>query len=187
MEITYIVNEKAVREPQKILVDFLRTLPAAVKYGKTVLYEGETVYLPYLSAVYEIVQTKEKYSFLCSCTSRDIAVLSGQRFSELSINRTDADDDSIIPVSRTESEVMDEIETQIKLDRQIRKTAKYYRLNLVSTGRVYLRETVFYAKGRKNYIFPVDPLQGKVDFQNAGAINRHIAEIFVRQHPEVLK
>ncbi|MFA6856484.1 MAG: hypothetical protein WCR31_04675 [Treponema sp.] len=187
MEITYIVNEKAGREPLKILTDFMRTLPAVVKYGKTILYEGETVYLPYLSAVYEIVQTKEKYTFICSCTSRDIAVLSGQRLTEVSINRTDADDDSICPVSRTESDVLEEIETQIKLDPGIRKTAKNYHMNLISTGRVYLRETVFYAKGRKNYIFPVDPLQEKVDFQNAGAVNRHIAEIFVRQHPEILK
>jgi hypothetical protein len=186
MEITYIVNEKAVREPKEILTDFLRTLPAAVKFGRTVLFEGETVYLPYLFAAYEIVQTKEKYSFICSCTSNDIAVLSGQRFTGMSINRTDADADSIIPAMRTESDVQDEIETQIKLDGQIRRAAKHYRLNLVSTERMYLRETVFYVKGRRNYIFAVDPLQGKVDFKNADAVNRHIAEIFVRQHPEVL-
>ena len=73
MEITCIYQRNT-NNPQNILADFLKGFAAVTKYGRTVIYEGETYYLPYYMKTCQVEETGEKYGFLAGVLCEDISV-----------------------------------------------------------------------------------------------------------------
>lgn len=174
MRIECLIRDEST--PQKeILADFLKGFAAVMKYGRTVIYEGESYYLPYYRLVYRIAETGEEYVFLNSRLSEEVSVFKENGSAPVSIRKTEAADCFVLEGKKEEEAARQEIEKKIRLNKKMRKMFLKYHLEEQAFTTVYLPEQTFYVKGKAEYLFLVDGFLGKVDYRHLEAVKRRFA------------
>ncbi len=185
MQCSILVRENG-KDPAAILTAFLGTVPAIVRYGRTVIYADDVYYIPYRRKVFCVRETGEAFAFLCSCVSESIAVMampgseSGRNFT---LEERETQDRYAAVPTRSTEEMDEEIRQQMQLDHTIRKVLRRYHLEETAVDLVYIAEPTFCVHGKSDYIFLVDPVLEKVDFSNYDAVQRIIARRYLEDHP----
>ncbi|MDD3260816.1 MAG: hypothetical protein PHU79_02730 [Oscillospiraceae bacterium] len=164
-------------EPLQILADFLKTMVAVMKYGKTVIYRGEVFYIPCYLFTFEIPKTKEIYLILQSALCESTAFFSAK--SGACQEPQTCDQRCVLQFHKTQEKAAEEMKRKIQLNRKMRQMFRKYRPVQKSAACVYVPEHSFYVKGKQNHLFLVDPLLGKVDFANLPEAEARFAENYL--------
>lgn len=165
----------------EVLLNFLKSTAAMIKYGKTVVYEGETYYIPYYRQNYHVQETGETYVFLNSQLSDDIAVYKENGSVMTELIEEQVQDCYVLKGKKIEKDAKLEIQKKIKLNRKMRKTSVKYHLEEQPVSTVYLPEQTFYVKGKSNYLFLVDGFLGKVDYRHLEEVKRQFAQNYLNE------
>jgi len=185
MRIECLYREKAAPSID-ILAAFLSSFAASVKYGRTVIYDGERYFLPYYRLGYRIVETGEEYIFLNSRLSEEISVFKENGSTSVEIRREDAEDRFILEGGKPEETARQEIEKKIKLNKKMRKMFRKYHFEEQELTTVYIPEDTFYVKGKGEHLFLVDGFLGKVDYRHLGDVKRRFAENYIKSKQEAV-
>ena len=179
MKIECLQQKKKI-DPKEILANFLRTILAVARYGRTTIYEGDIYYVPYTTVSYQVEETKEIYQFITSKVSEDVAVFKQDEKRSIEMVTMDADEHYIVDGTRGNEELLEEVEKKIRLNKKMRKMFQKYHFKLQEIKTVYLPEQTFYGRGKKDYLFLVDPLLQKVDFKNLSAVEERFAKNYIQ-------
>lgn len=166
---------------REILADFLRTLIAVAKYGRTTIYDGEIYYLPYTMMKYKVKETGEVYTFIASEVSDDVSVYKEEENIRLVLAKEDARPEYVIEGKKNNSELLEEVGKKIQLNKKMRKTFQKYQFDLTEVKTVYLPEQTFYGRGKKEYLFLVDHFLQKVDFKNLLPVEEQFAKNYLKE------
>ncbi len=180
IEITCIYQRNT-NNPQNILADFLKGFAAVTKYGRTVIYEGETYYLPYYMKTCQVEETGEKYGFLAGVLCEDISVFRLDDKAEIDILSEEVPAEYVLAGEKRKETIRAEISRKIRLNRRLRKMFTRFHIHELSLQPVYLPEQTFYGKGKSTYLFLVDSFLGKVDFKHQKAVEKRFVENCGRQ------
>lgn len=180
MEITCIYQRNTIN-PQDILADFLKGFAAVTKYGRTIIYKGETYYLPYYMMTWQVEETGEKYGFLAGALCEDISVFRLDEKPEIDILPEEIPAEYVLTGEKKEEAVRDEISRKIRLNRRLRKMFARFHIRELSLQPVYLPEQTFYGRGKSTYLFLVDNFLRKVDFKHQEAVEKRFVENCRRQ------
>lgn len=175
MEITCICHRETVKA-RDILADFLKSFAAVTKYGRTVIYEGETYYIPYYMLTYQVEETGEKYGFLASALCEDLSVFKLDEKAEIEILQTEVPEQYVLQGKKTEETAREEVSRKIRLNRRLRKMFVRFHINECSLLPVCLPEQTFYVKGKSTNLFLVDDFLRKVDFKHQEVVGRRFVE-----------
>ena len=174
------MQQKKEIDKKEILANFLRTIVAVARYGRTTIYEGDTYYVPYTIVSYQVEETKEIYRFITSEVSEDVAVFRQDEKKVIEMVETEADERYVVEGMRSNEELLEEVEKKIRLNKKMRKMFQKYHFELQEIKTVYLPEQTFYGRGKKDYLFLVDPLLQKVDFKNLSAVEERFAKNYMQ-------
>lgn len=180
MKIACILRSDGEAKPLQVLAEFLKKPVASIKYGKTVIYEGETYYIPYAMLTYQIKETKEQYVFLDSRISEDVLVFRQTYTDSVKIQEQDADGSRILAGQRSDEVIRQEIQKKIIMNRKMRKLFKKLHFEEQKLQTVYLPEQSFYVKGKTEYLFLVDSLLEKVDYKHLRDVETRFAKNFLK-------
>lgn len=181
MEIYALEKMNRTKAARDVLAAFLRSTIATLRYGHTVIYEGEEFYVPYMRNTYKISENGESATFLVNKLSMDVMIYGSSQQSLVQLNPLDMDEEFIIDGGYNDADINLEIEKKMHLDKRMRKTITRFKPQLIDSSIVYVREPIFYVKGRDTYVFAVDSLADKVDFQNIIFIKQRIAENYLNK------
>lgn len=179
MKIECLQQKKEI-DKKEILANFLRTIVAVAKYGRTTIYEGDIYYVPYTIVSYQVEETKEVYQFITSEVSEDVAVFKQDEKRSIEMVETEADKHYVVDGMRDNDELLEEVEKKIMLNKKMRKMFQKYHFELQEMKTIYLPEQTFYGRGKKDYLFLVDPLLQKVDFKNLSAVEERFAKNYMQ-------
>lgn len=168
------------RENREILADFLRTMIAVTKYGRTTIYDGELYYIPYTAVSYYVRETAERYDFIASEISEDVSVYKQDERNCLKLRTLDVDEDYVLQGTRSSGALLEEVEKKIQLNKKMRKMFQKYHFELTEQKTIYLPEQTFYGRGKKDTLFLVDGFLQKVDFKNLPSVENRFAENFLK-------
>lgn len=168
------------RENREILADFLRTLIAVTKYGRTTIYDGDTYYIPYTMVSYHVQETNERYDFIASEISEDVSVYRQDQKNYLKLLTLEADEHYVLQGTRDSELLLEEVEKKIQLNKKMRKMFQKYHFELTTYKTIYLPEQTFYGRGKKDTLFLVDGFLQKVDFKNLPAVEKRFAENYLK-------
>lgn len=178
MKVEYLFREN-MTPPIEILANFLRSLAGVVKYGRTVIYDGERYFLPCYRLVYRIRETGETYVFLDSGLSEEVSVFKENGSGAVTVRCEEVEDGFILEGHKTEEAARQEIEKKIRLNKKMRKMFLKYHFEEQELTTVYLPEDTFYVKGKEEYLFLVDGFLGKVDYRHLEEVKRRFAERYM--------
>lgn len=180
MKIACLVRSDA-DAPLTVLAEFLKKPIAAMKYGKTVIYEGETYYIPYACLTYQIQETGEQYVFLDSRLSEDVSVFRQTDASPIREQEQEAGACRMLDGRKEDEIIRQEIQKKILMNRKMRKLFKKFHFEETQLRTVYLPEQTFYVKGKENYLFLVDNLLGKVDYKHLKDVEMLFADNYLKK------
>lgn len=180
MKVECLLRENG-RNNREILADFLRTLIAVTKYGRTTIYDGELYYIPYTVISYRVQETGERYDFLASEISEDVSVYKQDENSCLKRQMMEVDEAYVLKGSRDQDCLLEEVEKKIQLNKKMRKMFQKYHFELIEQTTIYLPEQTFYGRGKKDTLFLVDGFLQKVDFKNLPSVEKRFAENYLKE------
>ena len=122
------------RENREILADFLGTMIAVTKDGRTTIYDGELYYIPYTAVSYYVRETAERYDFIASEISEDVSVYKRDEQNCLELRTLDVDEDYVLQGTRSSGALLEEVEKKIQLNKKMRKMFQKYVLQAISEG-----------------------------------------------------
>lgn len=181
MKICTFGKTEKTKEARDVLAAFLRSTLATLRYGHTVIYEGEVFYVPYVKSTYRISMSGESAIFLVNKLSMDVMIYGNSQQSLIQTNQIEADARFVIDGGYSDIDISAEIEKKMHLDKRMRKAITRFKPQLIDSSIVYVREQVCYVKGKDTYTFAVDSLTDKVDFQNINYIKKRIAENYLEK------
>lgn len=175
MEIACVCHGEAV-DARSILADFLKSFAAVTKYGRTVIYEGDTYYTPHYMFVYRVENTGEKYGFLAGMLCEDISVFRLDGDADIKIDPREVDGAYVLRGEKTKEAAREEVCRKIKLNKRLRKMFMRFHMEEISLQQVYLAEQTFYVKGKSTFLFLVDSFLRKVDFKHQGEVEKRFVK-----------
>lgn len=180
MEIACVCHKETVKA-RDILADFLKSFAAVTKYGRTVIYGGETYYIPCYMLTYQVEETGEKYGFLASALCEDISVFKLDESAGIELVPREALPDYVLQGRKTEETAREEVSRKIRLNKRLRKMFIRFHIHEISCQPVYLPEQTFYVEGKSTNLFLVDGFLRKVDFKHQGEVGKRFVENCRRQ------